>query len=214
MTQLLIVGRSLSTRTIKLKYNLFMGFNEPHFWQNFWPNFWADLIVGVVITGLISWIIRSMSKAEVRGTAEVTILDEASQRIKFAIRNTGRTKFEPNDVFWFVFMEIGFYSQQAIGFPIDNVERNFRQFYAGTTDIGGKTFHAFKGMTNAPIFPDNYLHIATGDFDRHPRDNFIIYYFLKTAYGNFPKGLKYDKDDNPLLETMGKLRIHLGSARK
>ncbi len=191
-----------------------MGFNNPDFWRNFWPNFWADLIVGVVITGLISWIIRSMTKAEARGVAEVKILDEESQRIKLAIRNTGRTKFETNDVLWFVFMEMGFYSQQAIGFPIDNVERNFRQFYAGTINMEGKTFHAFKGITNAPIFPDNYLHIAIGDFDRPSRDHFAIFYFLKTAYGNFPKGLKYDKDDTPLIETMGKLRIHIGSARK
>lgn len=172
----------------------------PDFWINFWPNFLAnfasDFLVGIVIVGVIAAILKKAKKIEAKVTARLEKGSDSRFKLLFALINSGKTHFKTQEVYYHV------YVASSLS-PSEYREETTKTFIK--TEEGG--YVVFTGLLATPCFPGR----STALFDllinpTDPQPNSVLY-FLSTAHGVFPKGIKLDENKGVEFKKLGKVSI-------
>jgi hypothetical protein len=160
---------------------------DVQFWQNFWPNWWANfaanLVVGVILTGLIGWIIQKRQKVDVAMQTTIRSTEDDRTVAYFGIVNCGNVVMRRDDVHFHVFVRESRVPERALARL--STERRVR--------IAGNKYVELKNTLHRTIFPSRETTVAeiplvSADFEVH---DFL--YYLSTAQGVFPKTCKIDK---------------------
>src|SRR5438067_12438194 len=81
---------------------------DSDFWKNFWPNWWAsfaaDLIVGILLTGLIAWVIRKRQRVDLTMGTTLRVMESGGTRADFSIVNEGNVVMRKDDVHYHIFV--------------------------------------------------------------------------------------------------------------
>lgn len=172
----------------------------PEFWINFWPNFLAnfasDFLVGIVIVGVISAILKKAKKIEAKVTARLEKENDSRFKLIFALLNTGKTQFKTQEIYYHI------YIPSSLS-PSEYGEETTSTFVK--TEEGG--YIIFTGLLASPCFPGR----STALIDlritpKEPQPNNVLY-FLSTAHGVFPKGIKLDESKGVEFKKLGKVAI-------
>jgi len=98
---------------------------DTTFWQNFWPNFWAslsaDLLVGIVLAGLISWVIAKAKRPNAVIVVRPKKVDDSTMRVEISIRNTGRVSFKSEEIYYHVLVNSSLSPRELDGQSADSV---------------------------------------------------------------------------------------------
>lgn len=172
----------------------------PEFWNNFWLNFWAnfasDFLVGIVIVWAISVIVRKAKKIEAKVTARLEKESDSSYKIVFALKNSGKTNFKTQEVYYHIFVP-------ASLSPNERGDETTRTLVE-TAESG---YFDFVGLLDKPCFPGRSTELCTLQISqKEPEPNSVLY-FLSTAHGFFPKGIKPDQNGQVEFATLGKVTI-------
>ena len=173
---------------------------SPEFWNNFLPNFWAnfasDFLVGIVIVSAISIIVRKAKKIEAKVTARLVKESDSGYKLVFALKNSGKTNFKAQDVYYHIFVPAGL-SPNEHG---DETKRTMVE----TTEGG---YFDFVGLLDKPCFPGRSTELCTLRISpKEPKPHSVLF-FLSTAHGFFPKGIKQDQNGNVKFEKLGKVTV-------
>ena len=169
------------------------------FWLNVLSNFLADLCFSAIVAGIGSCIWKRMRKVDVKILARVHQLGDQKQRILFCVKNTGRVKFDSNELYWNVYVDASAYTL------IDAGTTSPRKIY-----MDDHEFSLFCGQNrDQPIFyeaPPLELFSIEVNVEKvenpHP-----FYYHLTTAHGMFPKKIKVDSRGFIPHDVLGKVEI-------
>jgi hypothetical protein len=146
-----------------------LGFSSPEFAKNFWPNFWSSLLVGIVITWIISKIVGFRNKAELICQAKFV----TDRNIIIQIKNVGNKGFMPNEINYAVLIP-----KEAI---LDHSDIN-----GIPMNVNGEPYMNIGKHNDFPIFPYTTGIIVSLDIPFEV-DELVIYYYLSTVHGFFPK---------------------------
>jgi hypothetical protein len=149
------------------------------FWQDFLPNFFSDLLVGVLIAGFVSWLLSRTKKVAARVTAQASPIDESTLNLGFSVQNTGRVSFRADEIYWHVFVDDKLDVREVEG-TLDQLE----------TPLVGRVFKHYRGLLKSPAFVGRGTALFSLKVELPQNDQYDLYYFLSTAHGLFPKGLK------------------------
>ena len=163
-----------------------MGPRDPAFWQDFWPGFWAnfvaDLLVGIVIAGAISWLIAKSKKIDATVTGHLRAAGPDFE-LRLSLRNTGKVSFKSQEIYFHI----------LVNNTLGPTEREGKTIRSPATP-GDTEYSDFGGLLERPLFPGRTTDLCTL---RLKSDNIgakNLLYFLSTAYGFFPKGIKQTEE--------------------
>ena len=156
---------------------------SQEFWANFWPNFWADLVVGIVIAGGISWILAKSKKINASVSGRLRKVGPTEFELQLSIKNSGKVNFKENEIFAHIL--------------VNNVlvptilQGNARQ---SPVTLLEKPYSDFVYLMPLPCFPDRMTDLFSIRLQSSSIGEKDILYFLSTAYGFFPKGIRVAED--------------------
>lgn len=169
---------------------------DPSFLRDFWPNFFSDFFVGILIAGLVSWLLSRSKRVSAKISVDASPVDKSIFLLGFSIENNGRVSFNSDEIYWHVFIDGNL---DMVGDLSCTVTRPAEDGY-----------HTYsEDLLRRPLFPGRTTNVLTVRV-RAPRSGkYNIYYYLSTAHGLFPRGIKEDADGGFFFDTMGKMTVSL-----
>jgi hypothetical protein len=165
---------------------------DSTFWKNFWPNFAADLIVGIIIAGLVSWLLKKLQKVEAQMRIRWKLASDEQLLLCFSVWNTGAINFRSEEIYWHILIEENFQSDST----------QWGIVVKDRAEINGRYFVHYKDILKSPVFPSRYTDcfaVVIPEYKKVEKGN--VRYFLSTAHGIFPRTTKIKKDGDIDLTT-------------
>lgn len=166
------------------------------FWVNFWSSFWADLIVGVVIAGLISWVLAKRRKisASVWGTRRQLAPNDFE--LQLGIRNSGKVNFRENEIYAHVLVNNTLVPSVMVGTP-----------RSAPVTIATKAYTDFVILVPIPCFPDRTTDVFSIRLKSPTIGERDLLFFLSTAYGFFPTNIQLLEDGAVRESSLGVVKL-------
>jgi len=156
------------------------------FWESFWPNWWAsfsaDLIVGVLLTGVIAWVIRKRQRVDLTMGTTLRVMENGGTRAFFSIINEGNVVMRKDDVHYHIFVR-----EQQIPVKVLNRLDHLRR-----VRFRGDMYVEIKGTLNSSIFPGRATYVEDVEMQSTNFELRDFIYYLSTASGLFPRTSKVD----------------------
>ena len=172
------------------------SYYDPSFLRDFLPNFFSDFFVGILIAGLVSWLLSRSKRVGVKMSVDTTYVGESIFLLIFSVENTGRVSFNSREIYWHVFIDG----------KLDMIGDVSRALTRPAED-GYSTYS--EDLITRPLFPGRRTNVLSVKV-RAPRSGkYNIFYYLSTAHGLFPKGIKEAANGGFLFDTLAKMPISL-----
>ncbi len=163
---------------------------SQEFWANFWPNFWADLVVGIVIAGGISWVLAKSKKIDASVSGTLRKISPTEFELQLAIKNSGKVNFKENEIFAHILVNNVLVPTILQGNPRPAPATLFQKSYSD-----------FVYLMPLPCFPDRMTDLLSIRLQSSSIGEKDVLFFLSTAYGFFPRGIRVAEDGS--IDTRG-----------
>lgn len=178
---------------------------DTQFWQSFWPNWWANfaanLVVGILLTGLIGWIIKKRQKVDVAMQTTIRPTEDGRTVGYFAIVNCGNVVMRKDDVHFHVFVRESRIPEGALARL--TADRRLR--------IAGNRYVELKGTLDRTVFPGRETYATEIPLISPEFELQDFLYYLSTAQGIFPRACKIDQLKRQISGSGCMLRFHVFS---
>ena len=157
---------------------------DSDFWKNFWPNWWAsfaaDLIVGILLTGLIAWVIRKRQRVDLTMVTTLRVMESGGTRADFSIVNEGNVVMRKDDVHYHIFVR-----EEQIPVKVLNRSGHLRR-----VKFRGDRYVEIKGTLKSSVFPGRATYVEDIEMQSTDFELRDFLYYLSTASGIFPRTCK------------------------
>jgi hypothetical protein len=158
-----------------------------HFWEDFWPNYFSDLVVGILIAIFLGWVLTAGERIEAKVVLEKISRAESGVNIELVVENTGDVGFRADEIYWHVFIDN----------RLDIIEKGATVPEPTSIIIKGKPFLSFEELLHAPVFPGRKTRLLTMKVNVPEPGQYVIYYYLSTVHGLFPKPGRIKRETVP-----------------
>ena len=154
------------------------------FWRSFWPNWWAsfaaDLIVGILLTGLVTWIIRKRQRVDLTMATTLRVMEGGGTRADFSIVNEGNVVMRKDDVHYHIFVR-----ETQVPVKVLNRLSHLRR-----VKFRDDLYVEIKGTLNSSVFPSRATYVDDIEMQSTDFELRDFLYYLSTASGIFPRTCK------------------------
>ena len=161
------------------------------FWYQFWPAFAANLVAGIAVLLIAYAFIRWYRHPTLRVEAHLRGAETDQLEIEVMVRNLGRLNFSANEIYWHVFVDDRI-----------QINKSTQEVELDKHEIAGNVVKHFRGSIDGALFP-NRPWGAMRMVVTKPREGTLkLYYFISTAYGQFPRYLRSIKNGEDRLRNL------------
>lgn len=175
-------------KIIAILFILFIGFAATRPFNNYLYGFSQELAAEVVLILLVLYILPQYLNRPKKYKIEINVknisdpIEEKESEFKITLKNTGELVFKKEEVSWEIYI------------PAENISRNDvkvkNRCIEKNSDLYMNTWKIY-GIIDKPLFLEESYEIGKFKMSKEKsvsedRPPFLIYYVIRTAYGNLP----------------------------
>lgn len=161
------------------------------FWYQFWPAFAANVIAGPAVLLIAYAFIRWYRRPSLQVEAHLRGARNSQLEFEVMLRSVGRLNFSTNEVYWHIFVDAGL-----------QIEKMTQEMEPDMQEIAGHLVKHFSGSVAGALFPDRPWGLMRFIVTKPSNGTFNLYYFVSTAYGQFPRYLRRLKSGEDRLRNL------------